>query len=189
MEQYTQQVKGQLRTFKELTSALLRRENKQVGRKTLSFNGNLLRVSLKFSADPPQGPSAPAPPSFPAAARDSVLPEFCSSALPKRSTPRLCSGDAACDELRLPNISERFCTVATSPGQIQGPNQSKAERRRLQLPPLLPAEEGWCDLITRSGDLLKPVAKKACSFVWIVQSFSRSERWEVERGAKQKTRL
>lgn len=33
VRQYTQQVKEQLRTFKELTSAFLRRRNKQVGRK------------------------------------------------------------------------------------------------------------------------------------------------------------
>lgn len=37
VRQYTQQVKDQLRTFKELTSAFLRRRNKKVGRKKTPF--------------------------------------------------------------------------------------------------------------------------------------------------------
>lgn len=48
VRQYTQQVKEQLRTVKELTSALIRRGNKQVGRKTPTFNRFLLLVSFKL---------------------------------------------------------------------------------------------------------------------------------------------
>lgn len=102
----------------------------------------------------PQGLSGPAPSSFPPlhlpsvfhhsghAVSDMLQPEGFSPELPKRSSPQLCLGEAACDEWHLPPISERFCTVATSHSQNQRDNQRKAERRRLQLPLLLPAKDG-----------------------------------------------
>lgn len=50
LRQYTQQVKEQLRTFKEVTSAVLGRRNKQVGRKkTICFNASRVLVFSKCS--------------------------------------------------------------------------------------------------------------------------------------------
>lgn len=157
VRQYTQQVKEQLRTFKELTSAFLGRRNKQVGRRNDSFSRIPMSCVLKVpSVVSPQGPSALAPASFPPlhlppvshhsgpAAADVLEPERNSPELPKRLSPSLSSGDAGCDEWHLPNISERFCTVATTPSPSQRDNQSKAERRRLQLPLLPSAREGQC---------------------------------------------